>query len=121
MLIQIFHDRLSCIEAKTLQRCLYVNYNWKQSSYLTNTLLLQNQCYLLLPSHNRLPLPPPVIYVQSRLKMIKYETIVTLQETVMVMLTMHVTRCIDYPEPVGSCMQLFTISKVVMVISLLRS
>ena len=28
--IQIFHDLLSCIEVKTLLKCLYANCNWKQ-------------------------------------------------------------------------------------------
>ena len=39
MSIQIFHDRLSCIEV----RCLYVNCNWKQSSHLANTSLHQKK------------------------------------------------------------------------------
>ena len=60
------------------------------SSYLMNISLLQNQCCLLLQSRNRLPLPPPVIYAYNCLKMIKYETIVTSLETIVVLLTMCV-------------------------------
>ena len=48
-------------EVNTLLICLRANYNWKQSSYLTNTLLLLNQCCLLLQNHNRLPMLPSVI------------------------------------------------------------
>ena len=40
-----------------------------------NTSLLQNQCCLLLQNHNRLPMLPPAIYVQNRMKMIKCKTI----------------------------------------------
>ena len=57
---------------------------------------------------------PPAIYAQNRLKMIMYETIETLQETIVVVLTTHVTCCIEYPKPVGSCLELFTISKVMI-------
>ena len=62
----------------------------------------ETKCCLLLQSHNHLPLPPPVIYAQNRLEMIKYETFVTLEETIVVVLTTHVTCSIEYPEPVGS-------------------
>ena len=71
------------IKVKTLLICLYVNGNWKQSSYLANTLLLLNQCCLLLQNHNRLPMLP---YAQNRLVVKTCETIATLQGTTVLQL-----------------------------------
>ena len=73
MLIRNSHDHSSCIEARMLLRSSYVICSRKLSSCLTSTLLLQNQCCLLLQNCDRLTTLLPVIYAQNRLEMIQCE------------------------------------------------
>ena len=47
-------------------------------------------------------IPLSVIYVQNNLEMIKCKIIVTLQDTIVVLLTRSVIWCIGYPKLVGS-------------------
>ena len=52
--------------------------DWHLNSCLTSTLLLQNQCCLLLRNCDRLANLLPVIYAQNHLEMIKCVIIVTI-------------------------------------------
>ena len=64
-----FSRPLVLYRGETLLRSLYVICNWKLNNCLTNILLLQKQCCLLLQDHDRLSMPLSVIYVQNHLKM----------------------------------------------------